>query len=137
MAATTYKKFPYIGRTHFSEGLVSIRKGISSARFSLQYLRPRIRAVLLQIAAGERIHPEIVRINLSSCVKLACLKATHLQSRLFLFLGLKVVYLRERMNHEFIGSVLFFRYNLYIFIFIFFETPVKRIYKAVHLRERM
>ena len=75
MAATISKKIFNIGRTHFSDGLVSIRKDISSARFSLQYLRPRIRAVLLQIAAGERIHPEIVRINLSSCVKLACLKA--------------------------------------------------------------
>ena len=64
MAATTSKKFSNIGRTHFSDGLVSIRKDISSARFSLQYLRPRIRAVLLQIAAGERIH----RILVSMCL---------------------------------------------------------------------
>ena len=63
MAATTSKKFSNIGRTHFSDGLGSIRNDISSARFSMQYLRPCIRAVLLQIAAGERIHPEIVFVK--------------------------------------------------------------------------
>ena len=48
MVATTSKKFSNIARTHFSDGLGSIKNDISTARFSMQYLRPRIRAVLLQ-----------------------------------------------------------------------------------------
>ena len=42
MAATTSKKFSNIARTHFSDGLGSLRNDICSARFSMQYLRPRI-----------------------------------------------------------------------------------------------
>ena len=72
---TTSKRFSNVGRAHFSDALRAIRKDMSSARFSLQYLRLRVRAALLRIAAGERIHPEIVKLNLSSCVKTACLKA--------------------------------------------------------------
>ena len=34
-----------------------------------------MRSVLLKVAGGEGVHPEIVRVNLSSCVKLACLRA--------------------------------------------------------------
>ena len=41
----------------------------------MEFLRPRVRSSFLQIAVGERIHPEILRLNLSSCVKAACLKA--------------------------------------------------------------
>ena len=75
MVGATSKKISNVGRCRFSDVLRGMRKDISSARFSLQCLRPRVRAALLRIAAGERIHPEIVRINLSSCVKAACLKA--------------------------------------------------------------
>ena len=75
MVGASSKKFSNVGRGRFSDTLRGMRNNISSARFSLQPLRPRVRAALLRIAAGERIHPEIVRINLASCVKAACLKA--------------------------------------------------------------
>ena len=39
------------------------------------YLRPRVWALLLRVAAGERIPPEFVRIALSGCLKVAVLKA--------------------------------------------------------------
>ena len=64
MVGATSKKFTNVGRARFSDALRGIRKDLSSARFSLQYLRPRVRASLLRMAAGERIHPEIVRINI-------------------------------------------------------------------------
>ena len=38
-------------------------------------MRPSVRAVLLKIAAGERIPPEFVRIVLAGCLKVASLKA--------------------------------------------------------------
>ena len=70
-----FKKFSTIGRAHFSQSLSNIFKGKSSARFSLEYIRPKTRAILFQIASGERIHPEFVRVNLSGCVKAACLRS--------------------------------------------------------------
>ena len=41
----------------------------------MKYLRPNARALLLKVAAGERIPPEFVRIALSGCLKVAVLKA--------------------------------------------------------------
>ena len=75
MAPGMTKKFSNACRSHLSDALRAIRSDVSSARFSVQYLRPKVRAVLLKISAGERVHPEIIRINLSGCVKSACLKA--------------------------------------------------------------
>ena len=70
MVGTSSKKFSNVGLARFSDALRGLRKDndMSSARFSLHYLRPSLRAALLRVAEGERIHPEIVRINLSSCV---------------------------------------------------------------------
>ena len=68
-------KFSNIGRANFNESLKAIAKDSSSARFSVEYLRPMVRCVLLKVAGGEGVHPEFVRVNLSSCVKLACLRA--------------------------------------------------------------
>ena len=38
------------------------------------HLRPKVRALLLRVSAGERIPPEFVRIALSGCLKVAVLK---------------------------------------------------------------
>ena len=45
---------------------------------------------------------------------------THLQSRLFLFLGLKVVSLRERMYHEFISVQCYFSDIICIYSYSYF-----------------
>ena len=42
--------------------------------FTVEYLRPKLRSVLLKVAGGEGFHPAFVRVNLSACVKLACLR---------------------------------------------------------------
>ena len=68
-------KFSIVGRGHFSNTLRDLAKPHSSARFSVEYLRPEVRGVLLAVAAGEGIHPEIVRVNLAGCLKLAALRA--------------------------------------------------------------
>ena len=39
------------------------------------YLRPKVRALILKITAGERIIPEYVTVVLSGCLKVAALKA--------------------------------------------------------------
>ena len=62
-------KFSPIGRTHLTENLVKIRNGQSCAKYSLQCLRPEVRAVLLKVAGGERIIPEYVRVVLAGCLK--------------------------------------------------------------------
>ena len=38
-------------------------------------MRPNVRALLLKVAAGERIPPEFIRIALAGCLKVAVLKA--------------------------------------------------------------
>ena len=68
-------KFLIIGRSHLSKSLSDLAKPHSSARFSVEYLRPEMRGVLVAVAAGEGIHPEIVRVNLGGCLKLAALRA--------------------------------------------------------------
>ena len=67
-------KFSIIGRSHLSKSLSDLAKPHSSARFSVEYLRPEVRGVLVAVAAGEGIHPEIVRVNLAGCLKLAALR---------------------------------------------------------------
>ena len=67
--------FSIIGRSHLSKSLSDLAKPHSSARFSVEYLRPEVRGVLVALAAGEGIHPEIVRVNLAGCVKQAALRA--------------------------------------------------------------
>ena len=68
-------KFSIIGRSHLSKSLSDLAKPRFSARFSVEYLRPEVRGVLVVVAAGEGIHPEIVRVNLAGCLKLAALRA--------------------------------------------------------------
>ena len=68
-------KFSNVGRVHFTGNLKAIAEDRCSARFSVEYLRPKVRSVLLKVAGGEGVHPEFVRVNLSACVKLACLRA--------------------------------------------------------------
>ena len=41
----------------------------------MEYLRPTVRALLLKIAAGERIPPEYVRICLAGCMKVGSVSA--------------------------------------------------------------
>ena len=71
----TRNKFSIVGRSHLSRTLTELAKPHSSARYSVQYLSPEVRGVLLAVAAGEGIHPEIVRVNLAGCLKLAALRA--------------------------------------------------------------
>ena len=68
-------KFSIVGRSHLSKTLTDLAKPHSSARYSVEYLRPEVRGVLVAVAAGEGIHPEIVRVNLGGCLKLAALRA--------------------------------------------------------------
>ena len=53
-------------------------KGSSSrylTNYSLQYLRPSVRGLLLRVSAGERIPPEFVRVVLAGCLKVASLRS--------------------------------------------------------------
>ena len=68
-------KFSIIGRSHLSKSSSDLAKPHPPARFSVEYLRPEVRGVLVVVAAGEGIHPEIVRVNLAGCLKLAALRA--------------------------------------------------------------
>ena len=68
-------KFSAIGRSHLAESFSEIRQGELCTKQSVQYLRPKVRAVLLKIAGGERIPPEFIRIVLSGCLKVGSLKA--------------------------------------------------------------
>ena len=68
-------KFSTIGRHQFATRLNSLLGEHSSARHAVQYLRPRVRQVLLRLAGGDGIHPEIGRIILASCVKVGALRA--------------------------------------------------------------
>ena len=68
-------KFSAVGRQHLAEACSKIRENEPCAKYSVKFLRPRVRALLLKVAAGERIPPEFVRIALSGCLKVAVLKA--------------------------------------------------------------
>ena len=68
-------RFSSVGRSHLSEGIARIRDEQPSAKFSLQYLRPSVRGLLLNVSAGERIPPEFVRVVLAGILKSASLRA--------------------------------------------------------------
>ena len=59
----------------FEERLEAIRETVPSAKFSLLKLSPKLRTLILTIASGERIHPEIVRMQLGNFVKVLVLRA--------------------------------------------------------------
>ena len=68
-------KFSIIARTHLVNALSRDRGDDCCAKYSLKHLRPCVRAMLLKIAAGERIPPEYIRVVLGGCVKAAALRA--------------------------------------------------------------
>ena len=47
---------------------------MSGTHYSLKFLRPIVRGLILKIAAGERICPEFIRVVLSGCLKVAALR---------------------------------------------------------------
>ena len=63
------QKFTPVGRQKFEIALEKIHGEKSSAEYPQTYLRPNIRSLLLAVAAGEAIHPEIVRMQLGVFVK--------------------------------------------------------------------
>lgn len=73
--ASSVRKFSPLGRQKFEESLEKLHGNFSSAEFALRYLRPKMRRLLVAIAAGEAIHPEIVRMQLGIFVKSAVLRA--------------------------------------------------------------
>ena len=68
-------KFTNLGRRTFERNLENICRDQPSAKYSLINLRPKLRSLILKIAAGERIHPEIIRTWLGVFVKSAVLRA--------------------------------------------------------------
>ena len=68
-------KFSPVGRAHLRDSLVRIRDNKSSAKFSLEYMRPSMRGLILSVSAGERISPEFVRVVLAGCLKVASLRS--------------------------------------------------------------
>ena len=73
--STHCKKFSSLGRQNFESSLEKIHGESSSAEFALLKLRPALRSFLLAVAAGEAIHPELVRMQLGVFVKSAVLRA--------------------------------------------------------------
>ena len=69
------KKFTLLGRQKFESNLEAMFGNISSAQYCLSKLRPKVRTYLLAVAAGEAIHPEIVRMQMGTFVKSAVLRA--------------------------------------------------------------
>ena len=67
-------KFSAVGRAHLLESLIKLRGDEPCAKWSLKYLRPSVRALLMKVTAGERLPPELVRVVLSGCVKVAALR---------------------------------------------------------------
>ena len=55
-------KFSAVRRQHLADAYVKLRANESSAKYSVKYMRPRVRALILKVAAGERIPPELVRV---------------------------------------------------------------------------
>lgn len=73
--STHCKKFSSLGRQKFETSLEKLHGDKSSAEFALLKLRPKLRSFLLAIAAGEAIHPELVRMQMGVFVKSAVLRA--------------------------------------------------------------
>ena len=67
-------RLSFVSRVHLAESLSSMRDDNSSAKYSVQYLRPSVRGVILNISARERIPPEYARAVLAGCLKLGALK---------------------------------------------------------------
>ena len=67
-------KFSSVGRSHLASSLEVMRDKQSSAKYSLQFLRPSVRGLLLSVSAGERIPPEFVRVVIGGCLKVASLR---------------------------------------------------------------
>ena len=57
-------KFTTVGRQKLEASLVEIFGEICTAQYCLMKVRPKVRTFLLKVAAGESIHPEIVRMQL-------------------------------------------------------------------------
>ena len=68
-------KFSPPGRGHLTEALMRIAGDQSSCKFSLKYVRASVRALFIKVLAGERIHPELIRVVLAGCLKTAALRA--------------------------------------------------------------
>ena len=64
-----------VGRHKLEASLVDIFGDTSTAQYSLSKVRSKVRTFLLKIAAGEYIHPEIVRMQMGVFVKSAILRA--------------------------------------------------------------
>ena len=56
-------KFSAVGRSHLASSLETMRDERSSAKYSLQFLRPSVRGLLLKVSAGERLPPEFIRVR--------------------------------------------------------------------------
>ena len=54
-----FSKFSPVGRQVFENQLEKVRDSQPSAKFTLLKLRPKLRSLLLTIASGEAIHPEL------------------------------------------------------------------------------
>ena len=70
-----FSKFYPIGRQVFETQLVKVREGNPSAKWPLLKLRPRLRSILITIASGEAIPPEIIWMQLGVFFKSAALRA--------------------------------------------------------------
>ena len=69
------KKFSQLGRQTFESSLGEIFGELSCAHYCLSKLRSKVRTFLLAIAAGEAIHPEIVRVQMGVFAKSAVMRA--------------------------------------------------------------
>ena len=52
-----------LGRQKLESSLEDVFGNISTVQYCLSKLRPKARTILLRIAAGESVHPEIVRMR--------------------------------------------------------------------------
>ena len=78
-------KFSPLGRQKLEEELKKLHEGVSSVEYVLRNLRPIIRKVIIAITAGEGVHPEVIRMQLSVFVK-----APHLPPPIHLIAAMKV-----------------------------------------------
>ena len=69
------RKFSMLGRQKLESSLEDIFGNISTVQYCLSKLRPKVRTFLLRIAAGESVHPKIVRMQMGVFVKSAVLRA--------------------------------------------------------------
>ena len=67
-------KFSSVSRSHLTDSIKGMRGDMSGAKYSVLFLRPIIRGLLLTVAAGERIPLKFVRVVLGGCLKVGALK---------------------------------------------------------------